>query len=93
MENAVKASCERTIRDHVTNGKQVDSWEYIRPFDYEAGRLGFAVFLRDNGKMCNHINEGPQYDRIKHVYDVRCSEGHQYTMRFDYLVSKWQIVE
>ncbi len=93
LENVDKDFCQRTIRDGIEGSKSASSWEYILPFDYEAEKLGFATFLREHGKACKGINEGSQYNKEKKAYNVRCNDGHNYSMRFDYEGKKWKIVE
>ena len=93
LQEAAKISCIRVIRDSISDINDMASWEYIHPFDYEAEKLGFAAFLRDHGKVCQHINDGPQYDRTKQVYDVRCSDNYHYSMRFNYKNNVWLIAD
>jgi hypothetical protein len=69
------------------------SWDYIHPFDYEAERQGFATFLRDRGKSCLKIDEGPQYDKAEEAYQINCSNGERYLMRFNQKSHQWKIGE
>ena len=81
------------------------SWEYVRPYDYEAERLGFAQFLRDHGRACKGVDQGPEFDSKAKAYNVICTDGNTYHMRFvysdvqphkerlGYKVGEWHIVE
>ncbi len=93
LDDVYKDSCKRAIRYTIAGSKDASSWEYIRPFDYEAERLGFATFLRDRGKTCKAINEGPKYNREKDAYNVHCEGGKNYSMRFDSETGNWSIVD
>jgi hypothetical protein len=93
LQEVDKNICQRAIREKIDGVKTASSWEYILPFDYEAERLGFATFLRDRGKICKSLNEGPQYKRSIQGYDVKCSDGHNYTMSFDSENLQWQITK
>ncbi len=87
-----KDSCQRAIRKNIDGAKNASSWEYIRPFDHESERLGFVSFLRDRGKNCKAVNEGPKYNNQQKSYDVNCADNHHYKMRFDYENQKWKIM-
>ena len=88
-----KSFCENDIRKSIKNVQAASSWEYIRTFDYEAERLGFAEFLREHGKSCKGIDAGPKYNAEKKAYDVRCNDGNGYTMQFDSRGMMWRITD
>jgi len=58
LPRSKKPSCRRSIKDRPIERQQANSWEFIRPYDYEAERQGFIHFLRDHGKTCAGIDEG-----------------------------------
>ena len=58
-----KKSCRRKAAALTQSGRSdANAWDYILPFDYEAERLGFAAFLKDAGKPCAGVDQGPQYN-------------------------------
>lgn len=88
-----KKDCKREAKKR-TNGRQTAvTWDYILPFDYEAERLGFKAFLQDADKVCAGVNEGPKFNQDAKAYDVRCTDGNQYGMRFDSEKLEWELVE
>lgn len=94
LSQSDKKSCRRTASRLATSGRvDASTWDYILPFDYEAERLGFQTFLKDQGKRCAGVNQGPQYNQKSNAYDVICTDGHQYGMRFDREKSAWELVK
>ncbi|MCH2546571.1 MAG: hypothetical protein MK052_03020 [Alphaproteobacteria bacterium] len=94
LNQSDKKSCRRKAAQLATSGrKDASTWDYILPFDYEAERLGFKAFLQDQGKKCASVNEGPKYNTDSNVYDVICTDGNQYQMRFDGSASAWELVK
>lgn len=88
-----KKDCKRTAKKLTTGRQHAVTWDYILPFDYEAERLGFKTFLHDAGKKCAGVNEGPKYNKDSNAYDVICTDGNQYGMRFDREISKWHLIK
>ncbi len=86
-----KKSCRRRVGHSHERRAGASSWDYILPFDYESERLGFAAFIRDKGKSCDRVDEGPRYDKKHRAYIVECNNGDQYRMRFDRKESMWQL--
>lgn len=93
LDKLDKDRCKRVIKGKIEGRKDASTWEYILPFDYEAERLGFHAFLRDHGKKCAGVDQGPQFNDKATAYDVTCTDGNQYRMRFDYEKAKWLLVE
>lgn len=93
LQEVDKNICHRILRGKIEGVKSASSMEYIRPFDYEAERMGFATFLRDRGKSCKSVNEGPEYKESFKGYNVECSDGHNYTMSFDSESLQWKITK
>ena len=93
LPQSKKRDCSRKIRRELIQGERVSSWEYIIPFNHEAERLGFAAFITDQGKTCKGVTEGPQYDEKANVYNVQCTGGQSYAMRFDGKIMQWALVE
>ena len=88
-----KDSCKQKIKWTIDGRKDASTWEYILPFDYEVERLGFKAFLRDQGKTCSGVEQGPKYNSEIKAYDVLCKDGGQYAMRFDSAIGKWKLAE
>ena len=89
-----KKSCRRKAAKLTQIGRDTaNTWDYILPFDYEAERLGFKAFLNDAGKKCAGVDQGPQFNEATKAYDVHCTDGNQYGMRFDSEKSEWELVE
>lgn len=89
-----KKSCRRKAADLTQNGRDTaNTWDFILPFDYEAERLGFKAFLNDAGKQCADVDQGPQFNEATKAYDVHCTDGKQYGMRFDSGTSEWELVQ
>ena len=88
-----KKDCKREVKKLTKDRQTAVTWDYILPFDYEAERLGFKAFLQNAGKKCAGVNEGPQYNKETNAYDVICTDGNQYQMRFDSKKSEWELVQ
>lgn len=88
-----KKDCKREAKTLTTDRQTAVTWDYILPFDYEAERLGFKAFLNNAGKKCAGINEGPKFNQAIKAYDVHCTDGNQYGMRFDSEKLEWELVE
>ncbi len=89
-----KKSCRRKAAKFTENGRNnANTWDYILPFDYEAERLGFQAFLRDAGKPCAGVDQGPQYNDELNAYEVQCTDGKQYRMSFDRSKDAWHLVK
>lgn len=86
-----KKSCRRRVGHSHERRAGASSWDYILPFDYEPERLGFAVFIRDKGKSCDRVDEGPRYNEKQKAYVVKCVGGQSYLMRFDRDKAEWQL--
>ncbi|MBN66538.1 MAG: hypothetical protein CMM94_03100 [Rickettsiales bacterium] len=93
LSDSDKKSCRRSAKHTIEGRKSAVTWDYILPFDYEAERLGFKAFLQDQGKKCAGVNEGPKYNTDSNAYDVICTDGNQYQMRFDGSASTWELVK
>lgn len=94
LNQSDKKSCRRKAAQLATSGRNdASTWDYILPFDYEAERLGFKAFLKDAGKSCAGVDQGPQYNKEANAYDVICTDGNQYQMRFDGSASAWELVK
>ena len=93
LQEVDKKFCQREAGGVNENYKHAITWDYIRPFRYEAERLGFKAFLNQQGKSCDNVNEGPQYQQKNRTYQVNCTNGNQYSMRFDYRESQWHLEE
>ena len=94
LSDSDKKSCRRKAAQLAISGrKDASTWDYILPFDYEAERLGFKTFLKDAGKRCAGVDQGPQYNKETNAYDVICTDGNQYQMRFDGSASAWELVK
>lgn len=93
LRDVDKDSCKRKVKSEIEGRKDASTWEYILPFDYEVERLGFRAFLRDHGKTCADIDKGPQFNSDTKAYDVICTDGHRYAMRFDYKNVQWELAE
>ena len=92
LQEADKKNCRNYISHVHKRRAGVSSWDYILPFDYEAERLGFAAFLRNKGKSCENVNDGPKYDLNKKAYIVNCVGGQRNLMRFNRKKGEWQLV-
>ena len=88
-----KKDCKRAAKKLTTDRQGAITWEYILPFDYEVERLGFKAFLQDAGKKCSGVDKGPKFNSDSKAYDVLCTDGNQYGMRFDYKESMWKLEE
>lgn len=88
-----KKDCKRKAKKLTTDRQHAVTWDYILPFDYEVERLGFKAFLRDQGKPCAGVDQGPQYNKEANAYKVICTDGNQYSMRFDRNVLAWELTE
>jgi hypothetical protein len=88
-----KKDCKREAKKLAKNRQEAKTWEYILPFDYEAERLGFTAFLKNKGKACAGVDQGPKYNGKAKTYDVICTDDNEYRMRFDYEKVKWELVE
>ncbi|MCH2547394.1 MAG: hypothetical protein MK052_07285 [Alphaproteobacteria bacterium] len=88
-----KDNCQRIVGKNHARYEGASSWDYIRPFRYEAERMGFKAFLNDQGKLCNAVNEGPRYDENIKAFQVQCSSGEHYAMQFDRKEMQWKLVE
>lgn len=94
LNQSDKKSCRSKAAQLAASGrKDASTWDYILPFDYEAERLGFKAFLKDAGKRCAGVDQGPQYNKETNAYDVICTDGHQYQMRFDSKATSWELVK
>ena len=93
LTRSQKKECDQKVRRELVDGERVSSWDYIIPFAHESERLGFAAFLRDQGKQCAGVEQGPEFDREKQTYQVNCSVGQSYQMRFDIKAFDWKLVE
>ncbi|MCB2081550.1 MAG: hypothetical protein H6908_03510 [Hyphomicrobiales bacterium] len=93
LRDVDKDSCKRKVKQTIEGRNGASTWEYILPFDYEAERLGFQAFLRDHGKSCAGIDKGPEFNSDTKAYDVICTDGHRYAMRFDYKNEQWELAE
>ena len=93
LKDVDKKSCQTAAGN--TNQRYADAvnWEYIRPFRYEAERLGFKAFLNNKNKACQTLNEGPQFNTETKNYAVNCAKGKTYHMRFDYKKGQWHLVD
>lgn len=92
LSDVDKKNCRSRVGHTHKRRANASSWDYILPFDYEAERQGFAAFLRDQGKACDGVNDGPKYDPDKKAYVVNCTGGQRYLMRFDRNKGEWQLV-
>lgn len=88
-----KDRCRRKLGRHIKSRADASRWEYIRPFEYEMERLGFAVFLRGKKQPCAGVNQGPQYDKQQNAYAVQCTSDQQYFMRYDREPGQWVLVK
>jgi hypothetical protein len=88
-----KKDCKRKAKNLAKNRQDARTWEYILPFDYEAERLGFKAFLQNKGKSCSGVDQGPKYNKERNAYDVICTDGKQYGMRFDSKKTEWKLAE
>lgn len=89
-----KKSCRRKAsRLAISDRGDTSTWEFILPFDYEAERLGFKAFLNDASKSCAGVDQGPQYDKEVNAYNVVCTDGNSYRMRFDSEKKEWSLVD
>lgn len=88
-----KKDCKRKAKKLTTDRQHAVTWDYILPFEYEVERLGFKAFLRDQGKPCAGVDQGPQYNKEANAYEVICTDGNQYSMRFDRNVLAWELTE
>ena len=93
LTRSQKKSCDQKIRRELIKGESVSSWDYIIPFAHESERLGFSAFLKDKGKQCDSVEQGPEFNREKKTYQVNCSGGQNYQMRFDIKAFDWRLVE
>lgn len=93
LRDIAKKDCKREAKKLSKNRQEAKTWEYILPFDHEAERLGFKAFLQNKGKACAGIDQGPKYNDKISAYDVACTDGSQYRMRFDYEKDQWLLVE
>lgn len=93
LRDSDKDSCKRKIKWTIEGRKDASTWEYIRPFDYEAERLGFQAFLRDHSKKCAGVDQGPTFNQEISAYDVVCTDGNRYAMQFDYEQLTWKLAE
>jgi len=95
LEESKKDTCRHAVernhnlQDIITSS----SWEYVLPYRYEAERLGFAQFLRDNGRTCKGINKGLLYNKEAKAYEAVCTGGNAYKMRFNRKAGQWVIVK
>ena len=87
-----KDSCRRRIKDRPVERQKANTWEYIRPYDYEAERLGFTAFLKDHGKRCSGIDQGVRYNSDKKAFIAKCKDGNDYLMRFDRKTETWSVL-
>lgn len=72
-----KDNCKQKIKWTIEGRKDASTWEYILPFDYAVERLGFKAFLKDQGKTCSGVEQGPKYNSKIKAYDVFCKDGSQ----------------
>lgn len=93
LRDVDKDFCKRKVKSTIEGRKDASTWEYILPFDYEVERLGFQAFLRDHGKSCAGIDKGPEFNSDIKAYDVICTDGNHYAVRFDYKNEKWEMAE
>ncbi len=91
LQEVDKKNCQRMAGSNNPSYAAAVTWDYIRPFRYEAEKLGFKAFLNDQGKTCKAINDGPMYDADQKAYAVNCTSGQTYYMRFDTKEVAWQL--
>jgi len=87
-----KKDCKRKAKKLTTDRQHAVTWDYILPFDYEVERLGFKAFLRDQGKPCAGVNQGPQYNEERQGYVVQCTDGGSYVMAYDRGKGAWRLM-
>ena len=93
LTRSQKKECDQKIRRELVKGEHVSSWDYIIPFAHESERLGFAAFLKDQGKQCSGVEQGPKFNGEKQVYQVNCSNRVSYQMQFFLKAFDWELVE
>lgn len=93
-DDYIQDKCHNILKPHTSqNNQNAQNWEYILEHRYEAERLGFVAFLKDNGKACAGIDETPEYKRLDNAYVVNCTDGNGYKMAFNHGEGIWRVTE
>lgn len=93
LDKIKKKKCIGKLSVSYIPESQKTNIDYIREFTYEAEKLGFLQFLKEKNKECDKINDGPLYNKDKLAYEVKCVNGKNFHMKFDYENQKWSITE
>ena len=92
LNNADKNKNIQLLAKKYISKKNISNKDYVQEFTYEAEKQGFANFLRNHGKECSKIEEGPLYKTDVAAYEVKCI-NHVYYMTFDQTTKTWNLIE
>ena len=94
LDDGDKEKCHNILGNQFEKRKNASSWDYVRPFEAEMEREGFAAFLRDHGKICTSIEENPKPVSITDgIYSFTCKGGQTYKMSFERSGLNWGLVK
>ena len=93
LDLETKAACHKYLAAKYIKAATSTDALYIRDFAYGAEKMGFEEFLKQHGKSCQSVAKGPLYNEELGGYEVVCTSGEQYIMRFDNEQGSWNLEE
>ena len=87
-----KKQCVNNLADDYLKNKRQDK-SCVQAFQYEAEKLGFRNFLKQQGLPCERVDYGAEFDPEKEAYLVKCTSSEQYYMQFDYKEKQWNLLD
>ncbi len=87
LDKLAKKKCTDKLAKKYTIAGKTD----IQKFQFEAEKIGFKNFLNEKGKLCESIDNGPEFVKSENAYIVWCKPSQLYFMQFDYDKKQWSI--
>ena len=93
LDQESKKICHDQLRQIHVNSHFRSDEKYAQRFAHSAERIGFENALNRLNTTCRSINNGPLYNKRKEAYEVICTSGEKYLMKFDYELQTWNLVD
>lgn len=85
-------TCYQQLKHNSKGRNDATTWEYIRAFDNEAVKLGFAAFLEQHKHPCTAVTHLPQFNFHSKIYSITCTNNTTYTLQFDKQHTRWRLI-